>query len=100
MGGLVLLAGLLLGYWYLRPNQAFIAPSLTVTSWDAVKDGTHNSNADMIYWRDAFSYSPGPTYWKAAAGCMTKAASGVCGSPISRQIWQSGLLANSAVRCA
>jgi hypothetical protein len=57
--GLVLLVlivalGLLLAYWYLRPNASIIAPSLAMDTWDAVKDGSHNSNTDMIYWQDAF----------------------------------------------
>jgi hypothetical protein len=57
--GLVLLVlivalGLLLAYWYLRPNASAVAPSLAMDTWDAVKDGSHNSNTDMIYWQDAF----------------------------------------------
>jgi len=57
--GLVLLVlivtlGLLLAYWYFRPNASTIAPSLGLDTWDVVKDGTHNSNTDMIYWKDAF----------------------------------------------
>jgi len=51
---LVLFLGALFGYWYVRPNRSFIAESLEMESWAAVSDGAHNSNTDMIYWRDGF----------------------------------------------
>jgi hypothetical protein len=41
-------------YWMVRPNTARVDPSLTVESWVAVGDGMHNSNTDLIYWRDHF----------------------------------------------
>jgi hypothetical protein len=56
--GLLLLcalcAALLLGYGSLRPNRAAVEPSLGLESWDVVRDGTHNSNTDMIFWKGRF----------------------------------------------
>ena len=40
--------------WYVRPNRSVIDASLKMETWDAVADGTHNSNTDMIFWKDAF----------------------------------------------
>jgi hypothetical protein len=54
LGGAVLLLAVLLGYWYLRPNQSFTAPSLDIQTWDAIMDGAHNSNTDLIDWQGAF----------------------------------------------
>ena len=54
VGVIVLLLAVLMGIWYLRPNRSVIDPSLKMETWDAVADGTHNSNTDMIYWKDAF----------------------------------------------
>ncbi len=48
---LVALAG---AYALLRPNRAQMAPTLEIESWDVVADGEHNSNTDMILWRDHF----------------------------------------------
>jgi hypothetical protein len=50
------LLGILLAsaYALLRPNRAQLAPSLEIESWDVVADGEHNSNTDMIFWRDRF----------------------------------------------
>jgi hypothetical protein len=48
---LVALAG---AYAFLRPNRAQLDPSLEIESWDVVADGEHNSNTDMIFWRDRF----------------------------------------------
>lgn len=44
----------LIAYWMLRPNRSRVDPSLDLTTWDAVSDGLHNSNTDMIFWRDHF----------------------------------------------
>jgi hypothetical protein len=43
-----------LGYWRLRPNGSIIDPSLGIENWTAVGDGMHNSNTDLIFWRDHF----------------------------------------------
>ncbi|HVN64431.1 MAG TPA: sialidase family protein [Candidatus Binataceae bacterium] len=37
-----------------RPNQAQIDPALDLETWDAVADGQHNSNTDLIFWHDFF----------------------------------------------
>jgi hypothetical protein len=48
---LIVLVG---AYALLRPNRAQLAPSLEIESWEVVSDGEHNSNTDMIFWRDHF----------------------------------------------
>ncbi len=50
----ILLAALTGAYALLRPNRAQLAPALEIESWDVVADGEHNSNTDMIFWRDHF----------------------------------------------
>lgn len=57
--GILLAAGLLvltalLVYAWLRPNRAAVDPRLALEHWDAVSDGEHNSNTDMILWQDDF----------------------------------------------
>ncbi len=47
VGGLVL-------YWLWRPNQAEVDTALVAETWPAVSNGLHNSNTDLIYWRDHF----------------------------------------------
>jgi hypothetical protein len=51
---LLLSFGGLLIYWCVRPNRAFVNPSLQMEDWDVVKDGRHNSNTDLIFWRGRF----------------------------------------------
>jgi hypothetical protein len=48
--GLLGVAGPLL-YWWLRPNRAEVDPRLALEHWDAIADGVHNSNTDMIPWQ-------------------------------------------------
>jgi hypothetical protein len=40
--------GLILIWWFARPNKARIAAELELESWDVVNDQFHNSNTDMI----------------------------------------------------
>jgi hypothetical protein len=54
MGALLLLAIITLVWWRLRPNRARVDPRLEAETWDVVTDGLHNSNTDLVYWRDAF----------------------------------------------
>jgi hypothetical protein len=54
-----LLAAIALGfagfaYLWFRPNRAEVDPRLALDHWDAVADGKHNSNTDMILWRGDF----------------------------------------------
>jgi hypothetical protein len=35
-------------------NRASINPALEMESWDAVADGAHNSNTDLIHWNGSF----------------------------------------------
>ncbi|MCS7247477.1 MAG: hypothetical protein NZ840_04460 [Anaerolineales bacterium] len=53
-GAFLIGLGSLLNYWMLRPNRAYFPRGLGLRSWPVVKDGWHNSNTDMIYWRDHF----------------------------------------------
>jgi hypothetical protein len=41
-----------LAWLWLRPNGAEVDPRLRLEMWDAVADGLHNSNTDLILWRD------------------------------------------------
>ena len=46
---------MLVAAWLLlRPNQSKVDPALSIESWEIVADGEHNSNTDLIWWRDAF----------------------------------------------
>jgi len=54
VGIVVLFLAILFGYWYLRPNQAHVDRSVVVDSWDIANDKNHNSNTDMIQWKDQF----------------------------------------------
>jgi hypothetical protein len=49
-----LIGGGLVAYWLARPNTASVDPRLELWTWDAVADGTHNSNTDLIHWNDTF----------------------------------------------
>ncbi len=51
---LSLTGGGLLLYWLARPNRASINPGLELETRDAVADGNHNSNTDLIHWNGAF----------------------------------------------
>jgi hypothetical protein len=46
--------GLMFYYWYKRPNRAHLATGLGLENWEAVRDGQHNSNTDLIYWQGMF----------------------------------------------
>lgn len=54
LGTFLIGLGGLLNYWMLRPNRARYPRGLSLQSWPVVKDGWHNSNTDMIFWRDHF----------------------------------------------
>ncbi len=54
LGVVALLLFAVLGYWYLRPNQSLVIPSLDIQTWAAVQDGLHNSNTDLVDWQGAF----------------------------------------------
>jgi hypothetical protein len=53
-GVLLLASVVLLAYAWLRPNRAVVDPRLALEHWDAVSDGEHNSNTDMIEWQGDF----------------------------------------------
>lgn len=50
----LLLLAMLGAYALLRPNRAEVSATLEMESWDVVANGEHNSNTDMIFWRDQF----------------------------------------------
>ena len=52
--GILALCALLTFYTWARPNGAEIDPELGVEVVPIVADGEHNSNTDMISWRDGF----------------------------------------------
>lgn len=56
-----------MAHWYFRRNRAFISPRLDMESWDAVKDGSHNSNTDLIYWRGDFYLIHASSPWHLAS---------------------------------
>ncbi len=64
---LLLGVALLLGYWYVRPNTAAVDAALGLETWVAVNDGTHNSNTDLIFWKDAFYLVHATSPWHFAS---------------------------------
>ncbi|MBN1534084.1 MAG: exo-alpha-sialidase [Spirochaetes bacterium] len=54
VGFVLILLLALLAYWRFRPNEAEIDRSLGIETWAAVADGSHNSNTDLIFWKDRF----------------------------------------------
>lgn len=50
----VFLLLLQIAWWNFRPNRAEVDPEAGIEVWTAITDGTHNSNTDMIRWRDRF----------------------------------------------
>lgn len=49
-----LAVGATLLHWHLRPNRASANSDVVLETWDAVADGTHNSNTDLIHWNGFF----------------------------------------------
>jgi hypothetical protein len=47
----------------LRRNKAFINPGLEMETWDAVADGAHNSNTDLIHFGGAFYLAHQTSPW-------------------------------------
>ena len=54
LAGVLAACAALVLYAWLRPNRAEIDPALGLASFPIVADGSHNSNTDMIAWRDGF----------------------------------------------
>jgi len=54
LGLVVVFVGTFLLYWRLRPNRAEVDKSLALETWEAVSDGTHNSNTDMAFFKGYF----------------------------------------------
>ncbi len=57
---LVILCGSLILWWVVRPNNAQINPYLQFDSdrdiWDAVSNGRHNANTDLIQWKGYYYF--------------------------------------------
>lgn len=51
---MLLVLGILFGYWYLRPNQARVDTKVVIESWEIVRDQSHNSNTDLVQWNGDF----------------------------------------------
>jgi hypothetical protein len=56
VGGLRALASL-------RRNKAFIHPGLEIETWDAVADGAHNSNTDLVHFGGSFCLAHQTSPW-------------------------------------
>ena len=67
LGVIILALALLIAYWFIRPNRAYVADALDMETWVVVGDGRHNSNTDLIYWRDAFYLVHASAPWHFAS---------------------------------
>lgn len=69
---LTLALAALFAYWYLRPNQAQVAPKIVVETWDIVNDQMHNSNTDMLQWNGDFylAYVSSPFHFASSESVM------------------------------
>jgi hypothetical protein len=68
--GLLLGFGLILVWWYVRPNGSRLDPAMGLESWDVVADRMHNSNTDLIRWgEDFFLVHAVSPYHFASRGC-------------------------------
>jgi hypothetical protein len=47
----------------LRRNRAFVNPGLEMETWDAVADGAHNSNTDLIHFNGSFYLAHQTSPW-------------------------------------
>jgi hypothetical protein len=65
LAAILLVVLLLLGFWYLRPNRAQVNPEVIIDTWAITNDSAHNSNTDMILWKDVFylSYVSSPYHF-------------------------------------
>jgi hypothetical protein len=88
-GGLFTGLWLLWVYWSLRPNRARIAPALQIETWPAVADGLHNSNTDLIYWKDSFYliHAAAPFHF-ASRDCRLVLRKSVDGHSMDDRTWQ------------
>lgn len=39
---------------YFRTNESRVSPSLLYETWPAISDGMHNTDTDLIFWRDSW----------------------------------------------
>jgi len=51
-----ILSGSLVLWWALRPNQSQVNPDLKYDQWDAVTNGRHNANTDLIFWNGYYYF--------------------------------------------
>ena len=50
-GALLLVIGMLAAWWVLRPNRAHVDRTIVLEDWPVARDGTHNSNTDLLEWQ-------------------------------------------------
>jgi hypothetical protein len=50
----VLIPALFIAVSAVRPNRSVVADELGIEVWPAVADGRHNSNTDLVFFKDAF----------------------------------------------
>lgn len=67
VAALLATALLLVSYWSLRPNAARVDPSLELDHWAAVRDGMHNSNTNLAYWRGHYYLIHASSPWHFAS---------------------------------
>lgn len=81
IGAAILLAVVLAGYWYVRPNRAQVNPAIVTKSWDIANDRMHNSNTDMIEWQGKFylAYVSSPYHFGNDASVLHVQRSGDSG---------------------
>lgn len=71
LGSLLIVLGLTILWWHLRPNTAQIKPDLQIESWDVVNDKFHNSNTDLIHWKGYFYLvHAASSFHFASTGCQ------------------------------
>lgn len=52
----LILAGSLFLWWWVRPSTYQVNGHLQYTEWDAVSNGRHNANTDLIYWNGYYYF--------------------------------------------
>jgi hypothetical protein len=72
LGALAIALALLFGYWFLRPNRAQVDKDVVIEVWNVTNDDYHNSNTDLIQWRDQFyiAYVSSPYHFASDASVL------------------------------
>ena len=51
---LIIGAGIILASWYFSTNSSKINPNMQIEVWNAVTNGGHNFNTDLLFWNNHF----------------------------------------------